>query len=156
LAPVNKVSKPTMRRKNLAIDNRDVSPGQGKSGRSTEDTLDTTVLGVCTGTGLGYLDYALVRFSQSSPSDSLRVKLQQVSSYTALRSRVFEATHHGHSSIASPSPHHLETPLSAISAMGAAGLTSHHTSMSSWVGCIPVVYILSVGNMGLTSLPSTS
>ena len=138
-----------MRREDLAIDDRDVSPNQGKSGQPAENTLDTTVLGVCTGTGLGYLDYALVRFRQSSPSDSLRVELQQVSLHAALCFHVFEATQPVHSPIALPSPYHSKTLLSAISAMGAAGLTSHHTSMSSWAGCLPVVYILSVGNMGL-------
>jgi hypothetical protein len=145
-----------MRREDLAIDDRDVSPSQGKSGRPTENTLDTTVLGVCTGTGLGYLDYALVRFFQSSPSDSLRVELQQVSLHATICFHVSEATHHGHSSIASPFPYHSKTLLPTISATGAAGLTSHHTSMNSWVGCFPVVYRHSVGNMGLTSLPSTS
>jgi hypothetical protein len=145
-----------MQRKDLATDDRAVSPSQGKSDRSTGKTLDTTVLGVCTGTGFGYLDYALVRFCQSSPSDSLRVKLQQVSLHSVLHFQVFQTTHHDYSSIVSPSPHQSKTLLSAISVMGAAGLTSHHTWMNFWVGCFLVAYKLSVGNMGLTSLPSTS
>ena len=145
-----------MRREDLAVDGRDVAPSQGKSGRSTDNTLDTTVLGVCTGPGLGYLDYALVRLGQSSPSDSLRVEFQQVSLHATLRFYVSEPTHHKHSSIASPFPYHSKTPLSAIYAMGAADLTSHHTPMSSWVGYFPMVYRHSVGNMGLIPLPSTS
>ena len=95
-----------MRREDLAIDDRDVSPSQGKSGRPTETTLNTTVLGVCTGTGLGYLDYALVRFCQSSPSDSLRVELQQVSLHATLHYHVLEATQQGNRLIASPFPCH--------------------------------------------------
>lgn len=61
------------------MDVRGISPTQGKTEKPTKDSLDLTVLGVCTGTGLGHLDCALVRFGQKSPSAPLRVKLQQVS-----------------------------------------------------------------------------
>ncbi|KAF3004874.1 hypothetical protein E8E13_005867 [Curvularia kusanoi] len=59
------------------MDNRDVSPSRGKSRWPSGSSLSITVLGVCTGTGLGYLDCALVRFCQLSPSEPLRVRLQQ-------------------------------------------------------------------------------
>ncbi|KAJ4984756.1 upf0075 domain protein [Stagonosporopsis vannaccii] len=66
-----------MRRKDSAMDVRSVSPSQGQNGVRSRDSLGLTVLGVCTGTGLGYLECALVRFDQTSPSTPLRVKLQQ-------------------------------------------------------------------------------
>lgn len=68
-----------MRRQDSAIGIRDVSPSQGKSGERRRDGLDLTVLGVCTGSGLGHLDCALVRFGQKSPIAPLRVTLLQVS-----------------------------------------------------------------------------
>ncbi|KAJ8109884.1 hypothetical protein OPT61_g7131 [Boeremia exigua] len=56
---------------------RAVPHSQGKDGRTLTSSLDLLVLGMCTGTGLGYLDCALVRFSQTSPSTPLREQLQQ-------------------------------------------------------------------------------
>ncbi|KAF2623348.1 hypothetical protein BU25DRAFT_461998 [Macroventuria anomochaeta] len=66
-----------MRRKDSAMDVRGISPNQEKTGEPARDRLNLTVLGVCTGTGLGHLDCALVQFGQNSPSAPLRVKLQQ-------------------------------------------------------------------------------
>ncbi|KAF1923636.1 uncharacterized protein M421DRAFT_425699 [Didymella exigua CBS 183.55] len=59
---------------------RDISPSKIEVGNPRKDSIDLTVLGVCTGTGLGRLDCALVRFGQKSPSAPLRVKLQQFDS----------------------------------------------------------------------------
>lgn len=81
MAQVNEAIQSTMRRQDSATGIRDISPSQGKNGDPTSDGLDLTVLGVCTGTGLGYLECALVRFGQRSPSAPLRVKLQKVSAW---------------------------------------------------------------------------
>lgn len=69
-----------MQRKDSAVDDRDVSVNQRKE-RSASDNLRVTVLGVCTGTGLGHLDCALVRFGRLDPSEPLRVELQQVNTH---------------------------------------------------------------------------
>jgi hypothetical protein len=41
--------------------------------------LDLRVLGVCCGSGLNQLNFALVRYRQSSPDATLRLELVQVS-----------------------------------------------------------------------------
>ncbi|KAF3047681.1 hypothetical protein E8E12_011361 [Didymella heteroderae] len=73
-----------MRREDSATDVRDVSPNKAEIGKPSQDGIDLTVLGVCTGTGLLHLDCALVRFGQKTPSDPLRVKLQQFDSIPIL------------------------------------------------------------------------
>ncbi|KAH6637471.1 hypothetical protein C7974DRAFT_450386 [Boeremia exigua] len=49
-----------MRRKDLAMDIRSISPSQEQNGHQVTDNLDLAVLGVCTGTGLGHVDCASV------------------------------------------------------------------------------------------------
>lgn len=68
-----------MRREDSATDVRSIPSGQGEDGDPLKESLHLTVLGVCTGSGLGHLDCALVRFGQGSPTAPLRVTLQQVS-----------------------------------------------------------------------------
>ena len=68
-----------MQRQDSATDIRDISLGKTEAETPSEDGINLTVLGVCTGTGLSHLDCALVRFGQKTPSAPLRVKLQQVS-----------------------------------------------------------------------------
>lgn len=68
-----------MRRKDSATSVRKVPSSQEQHGGQRDGSLSLTVLGVCSGTGLGHLDCALVRFDQTSPSTPLHIRLQQVS-----------------------------------------------------------------------------
>jgi hypothetical protein len=46
---------------------------------SFQSALDLRVLGACCGSGLNQLNFALVRYRQSSPDATLRLELVQVS-----------------------------------------------------------------------------
>jgi hypothetical protein len=47
--------------------------------RNLRSALDLRVLGVCCGSGLNQLDFALARYLQASPSATLYLELIQVS-----------------------------------------------------------------------------
>ncbi|KZM25082.1 ATP binding [Ascochyta rabiei] len=66
-----------MRREDSATDDRSVFPQQ----RGTEEFMraspDLTVLGICTGSGLSHLNFALVHFGQNNPSAPLHMQVEQ-------------------------------------------------------------------------------
>jgi hypothetical protein len=67
-----------MRRSDSATD-VDVPYLSGKENlRSSRDALDVRVLGVCNGSGLNQLDFALVRYRQASPHTALCLELLKV------------------------------------------------------------------------------
>ena len=51
---------------------------------SFQSALDLRVLGACCGSGLNQLNFALVRYRQSSPDATLRLELVQVSAVDAV------------------------------------------------------------------------
>jgi hypothetical protein len=67
-----------MRRSDSAMD-MDVPKPSGKGNvKSFKDALDVRVLGVCSGSGLNQLDFALVRYRQASPHTALCLEHLQV------------------------------------------------------------------------------
>jgi hypothetical protein len=68
-----------MRRSDLATDHDSLRAQPRETMRNLRSALDLRVLGVCCGSGLNQLDFALARYLQASPSATLYLELIQVS-----------------------------------------------------------------------------
>jgi hypothetical protein len=68
-----------MHRSDSATDCDSLQADMRKTMKDPNNALDLRVLGVCCGSGLNQLDFALVRYLQASPSDTLYLEFIQVS-----------------------------------------------------------------------------
>ncbi|KAJ4384703.1 hypothetical protein N0V86_000304 [Didymella sp. IMI 355093] len=118
-----------MRRQDSATDVRGISPSKVETGNHpSKNGIDLTVLGVCTGTSLGHLDCALVRFGQKTPSAPLHVKLQQFDSISVpapVRNSIINYLRYGGRRKFKPAPH-LDDLLGSLFSDGIKAFCRKH------------------------------